>query len=64
MLASPGARAFYDEQRQKLEQNDTLRRLADRLVGILRGGLKTCTLYDEARPGATARNSGETDRMI
>jgi len=48
MLASPGARAFYDEQRAKgLEHNDALRRLANRLVGILHGCLKTRTLYDE-----------------
>jgi transposase len=48
MLASPGARAFYDEQRAKgLEHNDVLRRLANRLVGILHGCLKTRTLYDE-----------------
>ena len=48
MLASPGARAFYDEQRAKgFEHNDALRRLANRLVGILHGCLKTGTLYDE-----------------
>jgi transposase len=48
MLASPGARAFYDEQRAKgLEHNDALRRLANRLVGILHGCLNTRTLYDE-----------------
>src|SRR5579875_420778 len=47
--ASPGARAFYDQQRAKgLEHNDALRRLANRLVGILHGSLKTRTLYDEA----------------
>ncbi len=47
--ASPGARAFYDGQRAKgLEHNDALRRLANRLVGILHGCLKTRTLYDEA----------------
>jgi transposase len=47
--ASPGARAFYDQQRAKgLEHNDALRRLANRLVGILHGCLKTRTLYDEA----------------
>jgi len=47
--ASPGARAFYDTQRAKgLEHNDALRRLANRLVGILHGCLKTGTLYDEA----------------
>jgi transposase len=47
--ASPGARAFYGEHRAKgLEHNDALRRLANRLVGILHGCLKTRTLYDEA----------------
>jgi transposase len=47
--ASPGARAFYDELRAKgIEHNDALRRLANRLVGILHGCLKTRTLYDEA----------------
>jgi Transposase/Transposase IS116/IS110/IS902 family len=47
--ASPGARVFYDQQRAKgLQHNDALRRLANRLVGILHGCLKTGTLYDEA----------------
>jgi transposase len=47
--ASPGARAFYDAQRAKgTDHNDALRRLANRLVGILHGCLKTRTLYDEA----------------
>jgi transposase len=47
--ASPGARAYYDELRdRKIEHNDALRRLANRLVGILHGCLKTRTLYDEA----------------
>jgi len=47
--ASPGARAFYDQQRAKgFEHNDALRRLANRLVGILHGCLKTRTRYDEA----------------
>jgi Transposase/Transposase IS116/IS110/IS902 family len=47
--ASPGARAFYDELRARdIEHNDALRRLANRLVGILHGCLKTGTLYDEA----------------
>ena len=49
LQASPGARAFYDEQRAKgLDHSDALRRLANRLVGILHGCLKTRTLYDEA----------------
>jgi hypothetical protein len=47
--ASPGARAFYDELRARgTEHNDALRRLANRLVGILHGCLKTRTLYNEA----------------
>jgi hypothetical protein len=49
LKASPGARAFYDEQRAKgLDHRDALRRLANRLVGILHGCLKTRTVYDEA----------------
>jgi transposase len=49
LKASPGARAFYDEQRAKgHDHSDALRRLANRLVGILHGCLKTRTLYDEA----------------
>jgi hypothetical protein len=47
--ASPGARAFYDDLRARgIEHNDALRRLANRLVGILHGCLKTRTVYDEA----------------
>jgi transposase len=47
--ASPGARAYYDELRARgAGHNDALRRLANRLVGILHGCLKTRTLYDEA----------------
>jgi transposase len=46
--ASPGARALYDSLRARgIEHNDALRRLANRLVGILHGCLKTRTLYDE-----------------
>jgi transposase len=49
LRASPGARALYDELRARgIEHNDALRRLANRLVGILHGCLKTRTLYDEA----------------
>ena len=48
LTASPGARAFYDQQRAKGHgHNDALRRLANRLVGILHGCLKTRTPYDE-----------------
>jgi hypothetical protein len=49
LKASAGARAFYDDLRARgIEHNDALRRLANRLVGILHGCLKTRTLYDEA----------------
>jgi transposase len=49
LSASPGARAFYDAQRATgHDHEDALRRLANRLVGILHGCLKTRTLYDEA----------------
>jgi transposase len=49
LTASPGARAYYDHLRaQGIEHNDALRRLANRLVGILHGCLKARTVYDEA----------------
>ncbi|MFI0471064.1 IS110 family transposase [Saccharopolyspora sp. 5N102] len=45
---SPGARAYYDRQRARgAGHNAALRQLANRLVGILHGCLKTGTLYDE-----------------
>jgi transposase len=45
---SPGARAYYDRQRARgASHNAALRQLANRLVGILHGCLKTNTLYDE-----------------
>ena len=47
--ASPGARALYDAERARgAEHNPALRKLANRLVGILHGCLKTRTPYDEA----------------
>ena len=49
LRASPGARAFYDEQRDRgLNHDAALRALSNRLVGILHGCLKTRTLYDKA----------------
>lgn len=46
--ASPGARAYYDRQKARgASHNAALRQLANRLVGILHGCLKTGTLYDE-----------------
>ena len=45
---SPGARAFYDAQRARgATHYQALRTLANRLVGILHGCLRTHTLYDE-----------------
>lgn len=46
---SPGARAYYDKQRDRgLGHRAALRQLANRLVGILHGCLKSGTRYDEA----------------
>ena len=61
LRVSPGARAYYDRQRARgAEHNPALRQLANRLVGILHGCLKTRTLYDEAtawpqHPAATEK---------
>jgi len=49
LTASPGARAYYDQLRARSIAHDAaLRQLANRLVGILHGCLKTRTLYNEA----------------
>lgn len=49
LLWSPGARAYYDHQRARgVGHSPALRQLANRLVGILHGCLKTGTLYNEA----------------
>jgi transposase len=48
LKGSPGARAYYDTLRtRKIGHQAALRQLANRLVGILHGCLKTGTLYDE-----------------
>ena len=45
---SPGARVYYDKQRERgAGYNAALRQVANRLVGILHGCLKTGSLYDE-----------------
>jgi transposase len=60
--ASPGARAYYDDLRARgIEHNDALRRLANRLVGILHGCLKTGTLYDEATAWGHRQNLPQSD---
>ena len=49
LSASPGARAYYDDLRRRgTGHRAALRQLANRLVGILHGCLKTGTVYDEA----------------
>jgi transposase len=48
LTASPGARAYYDQQRARgVGHNPALRQLANRLVGVLHGCLKTRSRYDE-----------------
>jgi hypothetical protein len=48
LTASPGARAYYDSIRARgTGHHAALRQLANRLVGILHGCLKTRTLYSE-----------------
>jgi hypothetical protein len=49
LTGSPGARAFYDSLwARDIGHNDALRRLSNRLVGILQGCLRHHTTYDEA----------------
>ncbi|MGH2660106.1 MAG: IS110 family transposase [Actinomycetota bacterium] len=48
LSGSPGARAYYDELREKGNDHDAaLRSLGNRLVGILDGCLRHRTLYNE-----------------
>jgi transposase len=61
LRVSPGARAFYDDLRARgIEHNDALRRLANRLVGILHGCLKTRTRYDEPTAWGHRENTGQS----
>jgi transposase len=49
IVVSPGARAYYDKQRERgVGYNAALRQVANRLVGILHGCLRNGALYDEA----------------
>jgi len=60
--ASPGARALYDAERDRgAGHNPALRKLANRLVGILHGCLKTRTLYDEATAWPRQENVLQSD---
>jgi hypothetical protein len=50
LTASPGARALYDAHRAKGDtHHQALRAVANRLVGILHGCLRTRTKYSEAK---------------
>jgi hypothetical protein len=58
LSSSPGARACYGELRARgISHNDALRRLANRLVGILHGCLKTRTPYNEDPRGSSQPTS-------
>jgi hypothetical protein len=58
LTASAGARAYYDQLRARNIAHDAaLRQLANRLVGILHGCLKTRTLYNEATAWPQQNNS-------
>lgn len=49
LSASPGARAYYDKQRDRgATHHQALRALGNRLVGILHGCLRHHSAYDEA----------------
>ncbi len=55
--ASPGARAYYDQQRARgAGHRAALRQLGNRLVGILHGCLKTGTTYNEHTAWAHHQN--------
>lgn len=55
LTGSPGARAFYDSLRARdIGHHDALRRVSNRLVGILHGCLRHHTTYDEATAWPTS----------
>ncbi|MGH3898113.1 MAG: IS110 family transposase [Pseudonocardiaceae bacterium] len=61
LTGSPGARAFYDSLRDRdIGHNDALRRLSNRLVGILHGCLRHHTTYDEATAWPTPTHDHRT----
>jgi transposase len=58
LTASPAARAYYDQLRDRgKDHNAALRQLANRLVGILHGCLKTNTLYHELTAWPTSHDA-------
>jgi hypothetical protein len=62
LSVSPGARALYDAERARgTEHNAALRKLANRLVGILHGCLNTRTPYDEQTAWPQHGKTPQTD---
>ena len=58
LSSSPAARAYYDQLRDRgKDHNAALRQLANRLVGILHGCLKTDTTYNEGTAWPTAHDA-------
>ena len=58
LTASPAARAYYDQLRNRgKDHNAALRQLANRLVGILQGCLKSGTTYDEHTAWPTSQDA-------
>ncbi len=58
LTASPAARAYYDQLRDRgKDHNGALRQLANRLVGILHGCLKTGTDHDEHTAWSTPQEA-------
>lgn len=56
LSVSPGARAYYDSLRaREISHNDALRRVSNRLVGILHGCLRHHSTYDEATAWPTSK---------
>lgn len=54
LRGSPGPRAYYQQLRaRRIGQQAALRQLANRLVGILDGCLKTHMTYDEQTAWST-----------
>lgn len=62
LTKSPGARAYYDAMRARgIGHNDALRRLANRLVGILHGCLRHHTPYEETTAWPPADEQDQQD---
>jgi transposase len=62
LTGSPGARAYYDSLRARdIGHHDALRRVSNRLVGILHGCLRHGTCYDEATAWPQPKKDQQAD---